>query len=74
MLPLVFANPADYDKIKPEDKVTLHIADIAPEKQVKATFTSTDGAATDIMLNHTMNDGQINWFKAGSALNSMKNA
>jgi len=70
MLPLTFANPADYDKISPTDSVTLHISDIATGKQVKATIKGANGSF-DVMLNHTMNAGQIDWFKAGSALNHM---
>ena len=43
MLPLTFANPADYDKIKEDDKIDLDVKDIAPEKQVKMTLKHSDG-------------------------------
>ena len=69
MLPLTFANPADYDKIKEDDKIDLHVSSIAPEKQVKMTVKHNDGSKEEILLNHTFNSAQIEWFKAGSALN-----
>merc|ERR1719284_30899 len=73
MLPLTFANPADYDKIKPDDKVTLTgVKALAPGSQVTCTLTHADGSTDSFPLNHTYNDLQINWFKNGSALNFMK--
>lgn len=69
MLPLTFANPSDYDKIKEDDRVTLKVSDITPEKHVKMTLKHSDGTTEEILLNHTMNETQIKWFKAGSALN-----
>ena len=70
MLPLTFANPADYDKIREDDKVSIvGLKDLAPEKQLKLIVKHSDGSADEIMLNQTMNDAQIKWFKAGSALN-----
>ncbi len=70
MLPLIFANPADYDKIREDDKVSIvGLKNIAPEKQLKMVVKHKDGSADEIMLNHTMNNAQIKWFNAGSALN-----
>ncbi|MCW8813432.1 MAG: aconitate hydratase, partial [Chlorobium sp.] len=69
MLPLTFADPKDYDKIKEDDKVDLLVSQLAPEKQVKMIVKHKDGSKDEIMLNHTMNEAQIKWFKAGSALN-----
>jgi len=71
MLPLTFKNPSDYDRVKPDDKITLHIQDIAVGKPVKATLHHSDKSAEDIELLHTFNEGQLDWFKAGSALNRM---
>ena len=71
MLPLTFANPADYDKIKEDDKIDLDVKDIAPEKQIKMALKHTDGTSDEVVLNHTMNKQQIEWFKVGSALNLM---
>ncbi|XP_060070667.1 aconitate hydratase, mitochondrial-like [Ylistrum balloti] len=72
MLPLTFADPADYDKIKPDDKISLlGLKDLAPGQQVKCQIQHSDGSAETIQLNQSMNEGQIAWFKAGSALNRM---
>jgi len=71
MLPLTFANPADYDKIREDDKIDLDVKDIAPGNQIKMTLNHSDGSTENIMLNQTFNDQQIGWFKNGSALNLM---
>ncbi|XP_012058454.1 PREDICTED: probable aconitate hydratase, mitochondrial [Atta cephalotes] len=73
LLPLTFSNPADYDKIQPNDKISLlGLNDLAPGKPVQAQIKHKDGKVDAISLNHTMNEQQIGWFKAGSALNRMK--
>lgn len=70
MLPLTFANPADYDRIQPSDRLSLlELADLAPGRQVKCQILHADGSAETILLNQSMNEQQIEWFKAGSALN-----
>ncbi|NWF90146.1 MAG: aconitate hydratase [Ignavibacteriaceae bacterium] len=69
MLPLTFANPADYDKIKEDDRVTLKVSELTPEKPVKMILKHKDGSSEEILLNHSFNEAQIKWFKAGSALN-----
>ena len=69
MLPLTFANPKDYDKIKENDSFKLNAEEIAVGKQLKLTVNHTDGKKDEISLNHTFNEQQIEWFKAGSALN-----
>ena len=69
MLPLTFADHKDYDKIKEDDKVELLVTQLAPNKQQKMVVKHKDGSKDEIMLNHTMNETQIRWFKAGSALN-----
>ena len=69
MLPLTFANPADYDKVKEDDRINLDVKNIAPDKQVKMTLKHSDGTTDEVMLDHTMNKQQIDWFKVGSALN-----
>jgi len=71
MLPLTFDNPADYDKVKEDDKIDLDVKNIAPGKQVKMTVKHSDGSTNTVMLNQTMNRQQIDWFKVGSALNLM---
>lgn len=69
MLPLTFADPKDYDKIKEDDKVTIFVSQLQPEKPLKMLVKHSDGTQDEILLNHTMNASQIEWFKAGSALN-----
>lgn len=70
MLPLTFANPADYDKIQETDRLSIiGLTEIAPEKQLKLVMKHADGNEETAMLNHTFNENQIKWFKAGSALN-----
>ncbi|KAG2176458.1 hypothetical protein INT43_005698 [Umbelopsis isabellina] len=73
MLPLTFANPADYDKVQPEDKVDIVGLDSFQEgKPLTLRLHHKDGNQEEIKLNHTFNPGQIAWFKAGSALNLMR--
>ncbi|XP_022830539.1 aconitate hydratase, mitochondrial [Spodoptera litura] len=73
LLPLTFANAADYDKIQPTDKISLlGLKDLAPGKPVDCEIKHQDGKTERIKLNHSLNEQQIDWFKAGSALNRMK--
>jgi aconitate hydratase len=69
MLPLTFADPQDYDKIREDDKVDLLVSGLTPEQPVTMIVKHSDGTQNEIMLNHTMNASQIEWFRAGSALN-----
>jgi len=70
VLPLTFADAADYDKIDPSDKVSiLGLKTLTPGVPLTAKFVKADGSSFEIKLNHTLNQGQIEWFKAGSALN-----
>ncbi len=71
MLPLTFADPADYDKVREDDRIDLDVKDIAPGSQVTMTLKHSDGTTETVLLNHTMNKQQIDWFKVGSALNLM---
>lgn len=73
MLPLTFADTADYDKISPEDRISLvDLANLTPGKPVTMKVTKQDGVVVEVTLNHTFNDEQLEWFKAGSALNKIK--
>jgi aconitate hydratase len=73
MLGLTFANEADYDKIKENDTFDFtDLKDFAPGKQLTLQVNHADGTSETIMLNHTYNDQQIDWFRAGSALNLIK--
>ncbi|GIY33013.1 aconitate hydratase, mitochondrial [Caerostris darwini] len=72
LLPLTFDNPSDYDKIQTTDKISLvGLKDLTPGKPVKCEIKHQNGQTETILLNHTMNEQQIHWFKAGSALNRM---
>ncbi|KAJ7267427.1 aconitase family-domain-containing protein [Mycena rebaudengoi] len=72
MLALTFVDPADYDKIKPTDKVDIEGLDsFAPGKDLLLVAKHEDGSKDEIPLAHSFNEGQIAWFKAGSALNLM---
>jgi aconitate hydratase len=73
MLGLTFANEADYDKIKEDDTFTFSdLAEFAPGKQLTLEVAHADGSSDTIMLNHTYNAQQIDWYRAGSALNLIK--
>lgn len=72
MLPLTFADPADYDKIQPCDRISiLGLKTFSPGKPLTCEVKHKDGSTDTFLLNHTFNEGQISWFKAGSALNRM---
>lgn len=72
VLALTFANEEDYNKIRPADKISIKgLATFAPKRPLTATVTRPDGSHFDITLNHSFNQNQIEWFKAGSALNVM---
>ncbi|KAJ5630964.1 Aconitate hydratase [Penicillium longicatenatum] len=72
MLPLTFSDPADYEKIKPEDKVDLMCTQIEVGKPMTLrVHPAAGGDAFDIQLSHTFNESQIEWFVDGSALNTM---
>ena len=73
MLGLTFANEADYDKIKEDDTFNfIDLTEFAPGKQLSLELVHQDGSKEVIKLNHTYNDQQIEWIKAGSALNLIK--
>lgn len=75
MLPLTFSDPNDYDKIQPDDKVDLMCSELTVDGPMTLKVHSKDGSAWEAKLSHTFNEGQIEWFKNGSALNTMaKNA
>ena len=73
ILPLTFADRDDYDRIGPEDRVSVVGLDsLAPNMPVEVVVTSPDGTTTSITTNHTYSANQIEWFKAGSALNLIR--
>jgi aconitate hydratase len=73
LLPLTFEDPGDYDRIKADDRISITgLSELAPGRPVVCVVTHDDGEQEQINLRHTMNPGQIEWFKAGSAMNQMK--
>ncbi len=73
MLALTFQNEADYDKIKEDDIINfIDLESFSPEKPLTLELVHSDGSKENILANHTYNAGQIEWFKAGSALNLIK--
>ena len=72
LLPLTFADPADYDTIKSDDRVDIvGLAELAPDQPVRVRVRHADGSTDEFDTTHTMNAEQIEWFRAGSALNAM---
>jgi len=72
LLPLTFVNPADYDKITGDDRVSLTgLKELAPGKGITMVVKGKNGTF-NVPLKHTMNEDQIQWFKKGSALNLMR--
>ena len=72
MLAITFANPADYDKVQEDDSIdVLGLTTFAPGVQLTVVLTHKDGSKDEFKVNHSYNAQQIEWFKAGSALNLM---
>lgn len=73
ILALTFANPADYDKIQEKDRISLKgLSALTPGKNVEIEIKHADGKVETIEGKHTMTEEQIGWFKAGSALNLIR--
>ncbi|QHV94188.1 aconitate hydratase [Spirosoma endbachense] len=73
MLALTFANPADYDKIQEDDTIDIEgLTEFAPGRPLEIVLHHADGTTDEFMVNHTYNEGQIEWFKAGAALNIIR--
>jgi aconitate hydratase len=71
MLPLIFMDPADYDKIPPDAKVDVKCTELAVGKPLGMVVHPKDVEPFEVKLSHTFNESQIQWFKNGSALNTM---
>ncbi len=73
MLGLTFANPADYDKLQEDDTIDiLGLGTFTPGKPLTIVLHHADGATDEFPVNHTYNGSQIAWFRAGSALNLIR--
>jgi aconitate hydratase len=73
MLALTFADKADYDKVREDDLVSVSgLKDFAPGRPFLLTLDHADGTTETLVVNHTYNQSQIEWFMAGSALNLIR--
>lgn len=73
MLALTFADKADYDKIQENDSIDIKgLMTFAPGVPLTLVLNHDNGTTDEIKVNHTYNEGQIEWFRAGSALNLIK--
>jgi len=70
VLPLTFQDPADYERVRAEDRVDITgLASLAPGRPLQVTLHHEDGTNETFEVNHSLNTEQIAWFRAGSALN-----
>jgi len=70
MLALTFANPTDYDRIREDDHISLRgLKDFSPHRNLTLILKHADNSEESFEVRHTYNETQIEWFKAGSALN-----
>ena len=75
VVPLWFADPATYDQIEEDDRISvLGLADLAPDQPVRCQIVKPDGTTIDFETTQTYSPEQIEWFKAGSALNIIRQA
>jgi aconitate hydratase len=73
MLALTFANKEDYDKVQEDDSIDINgLTSFAPGKPLTVVLNHKDGSRDSITVNHTYNEPQIDWFKAGGALNVIR--
>ena len=73
-MPLTFADPSDYEKVREDDRISVTgLSELAPGRPLTATVHHADGSDESFEVRQTMNAEQIGWFKAGSALNVLKN-
>jgi len=73
MLAITFADPADYSKIQEDDKISISgLTTFAENTPLTVTLEHKDGAIDSFQVNHTYNNQQIEWFKAGGALNIIR--
>ena len=73
MLGLTFADKADYDKFQEDDSIDIvGLTTFAPEQPLTLVLNHANGTSETIAVNHTYNAQQIEWFKAGAALNIIR--
>ena len=75
MLALNFDDKGDYDKVQEDDSIDIvGLSSFSPGEQLKVVLNHADGSSDEIAVNHSYNQNQIAWFKAGSALNLISKA
>jgi aconitate hydratase len=73
LLALTFADPADYARIREDDRLSLlGLADLAPGKPVSCRITHADGGSELVTLRHSYSANQLRWFRAGGTLNLVR--
>ncbi|MDR3628875.1 MAG: aconitate hydratase [Desulfocapsaceae bacterium] len=73
ILPLTFTDAGDYEAVRDGDRIDLlGVSELAPGSSIRAVFIHLDGTRTEAVLQHSLNAEQIEWFKAGSALNALQ--
>ena len=73
MLPLTFSDPTDYDKIDESDRLSVrNLTDLSPGERIIVDVTKSSGETFSFETTHTFSEDQIQWFKAGSALNVIR--
>jgi aconitate hydratase len=73
LLPLTFADTNTYDQIGEDDRISVHgLMDLAPDTPVRCTIHKPDGSTFEFLANHTFSPEQIDWFRAGGALNIIR--
>jgi len=73
MLALTFSNDSDYDKIQENDSISIKgLTSFASDKPLTIELSHSDGSTDEFLVNHTYNNQQIEWFKAGGALNIIR--
>ena len=72
LVPLTFADPKTYDLIEETDRINVHNLPPVPDRPVKCSITKADGSTVEFEAKHTFSPEQVEWFKAGSALNIVR--
>jgi len=72
LVPLTFADPKTYDLIEETDRINVHNLPPVPDQPVKCSITKVDGTTVEFEAKHTFSPEQVEWFKAGSALNIVR--
>ena len=73
VLPLTFVDPVDYDKVEENDRVSiLGLSELAPDRSLTVELLHENGGRDSFQVDQTLNEEQIKWFQAGSALNLLR--